>query len=144
MSSFLLTNSIIFQDGYCTTNQSNIFCSISYMGIIISDFHIFQRGWSTTSQYTYSHNQVYNGNVYIQNGHLQLIYPLKMVIFHSLSTTTPPKNAPKTVMNFVRPWRDEEIFESLRQAFQHTKEDGRIDNGGGVVIGATCGDIHYI
>ena len=46
-------------------------------------------------------------------------------------------------MNFVMPWRDEEIFESLRQAFQNTKEDGRVDIGG-VVIGATCGDIHYI
>ena len=76
------------------TSQT-FFFSISYMGIIISDLHIFQRGWSTTNQYTYSHNQVYNGNVSIQNGHLQLIYPLKTVIFHSLSTKTPPKTLPK-------------------------------------------------
>ena len=76
------------------TSQT-FFFSISYMGIIISDLHIFQRSWSTTNQYTYSHNQVYNGNVSIQNGHLQLIYPLKTVIFHSLSTKTPPKTLPK-------------------------------------------------
>ena len=103
MSSFPLTNSIsFFKMAIAPPTSQTFFFSISYMGIIISDLHIFQRGWSTTNQYTYSHNQVYNGNVSIQNGHLQLIqplkmviYPLKMVIYHSFSTKTPPKTLPK-------------------------------------------------
>ena len=61
-SSFPLTNSIIFQDGYCTTNQTMvydiwnyswlvvwnmIFLTFHMLGIIIPiDFHIFQRGWN--------------------------------------------------------------------------------------------------